>query len=342
MKRLKSKKFKLPPLYFISDREDIKKIPVGVPFIYGDASEEQYIVRLLEYEILYKKAVDSGMPFNFKRILRDNGYKDLLHLAYSHPAYIDYIEDEYGPEEEALLVDREGEKIDASSSMFTEFIRDAAAVVDIQKLKDLNIFPTWLDTIEEAVKTNIHNHMVFNPHMYNKKLDGVYGSMEMRSPKRNLFVIDISGSIPKAVSSTVLVLIKNLAETFYADVLITGSKSTLYHYENLHELNISTIYEENGMGNDQTYFKNLVTGEEKDYKTAIVFGDNHTPCYDWSNTYNRDTKKISRDSGKKMCKWKIEELVSFHTDGTHNTAGYADWFTPEVTTRVANWVTYMD
>ena len=98
-----------------------------------------------------------------------------------------------------------------------------------------------------------------------------------------------------------------MAESFYADLLITGSKSTLYPYENLHELNVTTIYEENGMDNDQIYFKNLVTTDAKNYKTAIIFGDNHHPGYTWSNIYNRNSKTISDEDGKKMCKWNIDK-----------------------------------
>src|SRR5690606_10154781 len=109
--------------------------------------------------------------------------------------------------------------------------------------------PIWLDTIEEAVHTNIHNFAVFNSNMYNKKLEGMYGSLDLVSPDRNVIIIDISGSIPKGVSSTCLAMAKNLAETFYADLLITGSKSTIYPYETLTELNIDTIYDENGRDN---------------------------------------------------------------------------------------------
>lgn len=46
MKLLQSKKFKLPTVYFITDREDIKKLPIGVPFIYGDKSIKESLIRL--------------------------------------------------------------------------------------------------------------------------------------------------------------------------------------------------------------------------------------------------------------------------------------------------------
>ena len=68
MKLLKSKKFELPNVYFITEREELKEIPVGVPFIYGDKNSEKHLVRILEYEVWYQEAVKSGFPFDFKAI----------------------------------------------------------------------------------------------------------------------------------------------------------------------------------------------------------------------------------------------------------------------------------
>jgi len=170
----------------------------------------------------------------------------------------------------------------------------------------------------------------------------VYGSLDLVSPDRNLIIIDISGSIPKAVSTTCLALAKNLSETFYADLLITGSKSTLYSYETLHELNVKTIYEENGMDNDQVWFKKLVTGDTKNYKTAIVFGDNHHPGHTWRNTFNTDPRYISDEDGKKMCKWKVDKIISFHTTSSHEVAGYARWFDTKEIEHITNWVKYLN
>jgi hypothetical protein len=340
MKLLKSKKFELPKVYFITDREEIKELPVGVPFIFGDAATEKYLVRILEYELLYQEAVASGYPFDFKKILRKKGYVDIADCNFSHPAYLEYTTEG--------LIDADGEVIDKDltpigecSDSFKRFIRDSAAYVDIDKLKKLNVFPVWLDTIEKAIHTNIHNFAVYNNNMYNKKLEGMYGAIDLVSPNKNLIVIDISGSIPKAVSATCLALAKNLVETFYADLVITGSKSTLYPYESIHTLDIERIYDENGMDNDQAYFKNLVTEIKRTYKTAIVFGDNHSPCDSWSNVYNHGTKRISREDGKKLCLWEIDKLISFHTSSTKYIAGYADWFSPTEVEHIGDWVKYL-
>jgi hypothetical protein len=336
MKKLESKKFRLPTIFLISDRSEIKEIPIGIPFIFADKEEEDSLIRLFEYEFLYQAAMKSGYPFNFRKILEDNGYNDLETFSYNDSVYMEFVT-EGMIEEECDVETIELTKFKKEGSLFQQFIKDNSVYVDIAKLKELNVFPVWLDKIEEAISTNIHNFAVFNNNMYNKKLEGMYGSLELTSPKRNLIIIDISGSIPRGVSSTCLSLAKNLCETFYADVLITGSKSILFNYENIHELNINTIYEI-GMNNDQTYFKALLESEEKHYATAIVFGDNDYPGDRWQSA----RKYISDADGKKLCKWKIDHLISFHTKGIEHLAAYGRWFSPTSEERIKDWVKYLD
>lgn len=351
MEVLKSKKLELPVVYFITDRKEIKDIPVGIPFIYGDEDKKKYIIRLLEYEVLYQSALATGFPFDFKKILADNGYDDITHhsgdgrdIGGSY-AYIDYASDKDWEE----FVFSESKKLEAGGDSLKDFIKNASAYVDIQVLKDLNVFPVWVSDIEEAVNTNIHNFATFNPNMYNKKLEAVMGGIEMTPPGKNLIIIDISGSIPRAVSATCLTLAKHLAETFYSDLMITGSKTTLYGYEDLPELKVEKLYSENKMDNDQEYFRKLVTGDTRNYDTAIVFGDNDHPGHDWRNEYNRNTKRISDEDGQKMCQWTVNKIISFHTknDSSYYThrdaklAGYARWFKSDDIQHVMDWVKYL-
>lgn len=338
MELLTSKKFKLPVLYFISDRAEIKTLPIGIPFIYADEGTKDHIIQILEFEILYQKAIATGLPFNFKQILLDAGYKDLKNYWWNHTVYIDYATGE--DVGDSYFEDMKG--IGDDPSLYNQFIKDSTVYVDVRKIKGLNLFPIWLDKIEDAISTNIHNFAVYNPNMYNKKLDGMYGSLDLVSPDRNLIIIDISGSIPKAVSTTCLALGKNLAESFYTDLLITGSKSTLYSYENLHELNVTTIYAENDTDNDQVWFKRLLTSDVKHYKTVVVFGDNHHPGKAWSNLYNRGTNTISDADGKKMCKWKVDKIISFHTTSNYQLAGYGRWFDTKDIEYIEDWVEYLN
>tara|TARA_R110000851_G_scaffold305835_1_gene463986 strand:- start:3150 stop:4214 length:1065 start_codon:yes stop_codon:yes gene_type:complete len=338
MKILVSEKgIPIPKLYFVSNKSEIAGIPKGVPYIFGSEGTEEYIVRIMEYEVIYQKAVASGYPFNYRRLLEENGFIDMERYSFGKSCLELRLSIKTGGKGKPQKV-LDNELLFENTGLFKKYIKDSSVYVDISVIKALNIFPTWLHSIEEAVSTNIQNFATYDTNMYNKKLEGMYGGIKLKAPNKNLLVIDISGSIPKAVSTVVLTLAKNLSENFYADILITGSKSTLYDYSEISKLNIETIYDENEMDNDQVYFKELLTSKERHYDTAIVFGDNDVPGYDWSNNHNRNTNKISSEDGKKLCKWKIGKLVSFHTHSKLHVAGYADWFTPDETIFIENWV----
>ena len=154
--------------------------------------------------------------------------------------------------------------------------------------------------------------------------------------KEVILVIDISGSIPESISKAILLLSKTMSSLFYSDLLITGSKSTLYDYSAVESLDVKTVYRENGKDNDQTYFKNLVS-EYRKYNTVIVFGDNHSPSMSWHNTYNKGGY-IERKDGKKINKWEVKKIISFHTTSSTTLAGYADWFETENIEYKENWV----
>jgi len=184
---------------------------------------------------------------------------------------------------------------------------------------------------------------MYNPNLYNKKLDLVVGGIDLSTPDKNLIIIDISGSIPKSISEAILLLSKTMATQFYADLLITGSKSTLYDYTEMDKIDVKKVYRENGTDNDQTYFKNLLAEHNK-YNTVICFGDNHSPCMAWSNIYNRKNSSITRAEGKKLNKWEVQNIYSFHTTSNTILSGYCDWFdvSEDRITYMENWVKYLD
>ena len=105
MELLTSKKFKLPTLYFLTNREEIKELPIGVPFIMGNERDKEYFIQLLEWEVLYQKAVQTGLPFNREKILKDNGYNP-VYGPQGHPVFFDYKESDVDYESiEADIID---------------------------------------------------------------------------------------------------------------------------------------------------------------------------------------------------------------------------------------------
>lgn len=332
MKLLQSRKFKLPVVYFITDRGDIKKLPIGVPFIYGDKSIEESLIRLLEYEILYQSALKTGYPFNFKKLLKDEGYNDLIDWGYQITPLLDYNTDEnYNINSSTTLQYLDNQDI------FKKFVKDSSVVVDIQKLKNLKIFPVWMDNVEKAITVNINNFAVYNPLMYNKKLDGMYGALELSSPQKNLLVIDISSSIPKAIGTTFATMSKHLAESFYCDIIFTGRDTIFIPYEEIYKMDIEEIYNIYGNNQECKEFRKIITRDLKKYNTCIVMGDNHSVCDKWGGE-----KKISKKDGQKLNKFEINHLICFHTTQEDTVPGFADWFTPNTVEHIKNWKKYLN
>lgn len=331
MELLKSSRFKLPSVMFISDRNEIKELPIGYPFIYGREEDKEYIVKLLEWEVLYNQTKATGLPFNFRKILEEQGY-ELTYSSYCESIYMDYVTEKL----QDLGSDLDLEKLSANSDSLKQYLNDATAHIDIAKLKELNVFPVWLDDIEKAVRTNLQNFAMYNPFIYNKRLDGMYGNVDILSPDRNLIIIDISSSIPKSISVALMKLAKWMGESFYADIIFTGKDTILIPYEELHSLDIDYIYKYYGNNQECKEFRKLLFGDNRIYKTAIVFGDNHSPCFNWDYTGS-----ISREDAQKKCTWEIEKLISFHTTSNTINAGYSDFFSPKQTVNIKDWVEYL-
>lgn len=341
IKLIQSERLKLPIVYLIECYNDLKELPIGIPFIRASLKDYSKCVRMLEWEVLWKACKASGLPFNWRKILQEHGYTEVTSYGVSTYGGGEANQDFEGDLSESILTPEDEKEFGITTETMGEFLNDASYKVDIEMLKSLRLLPSWLDDIETAVKENVTNAIVFNPSLYTKKLDLPLGGIEYSPAQRSVIIIDISGSIPESVSRTMLILSKTLTEQFYADLLITGSKSTLYDYTNLDALDINTIYSENEMDNDQVYFKALLK-EPRKYKTAIVFGDNDAPGYHWRNTYNKRTVNITDEQGKKLCNWEVKEVMSFHTKSNSEIAGYARWFSPEKITYKEGWVKYLN
>lgn len=166
------------------------------------------------------------------------------------------------------------------------------------------------------------------------------GGVDLTTPEKNLIIIDISGSIPKSISNSMLLLSKTMSTSFYADLLITGSKSTIYSYDTVDSLDIDFIYKENGIDNDQKVFMGLLK-EYKKYDTVIVFGDNHSPLQSWRNEYNKKTENLDLEEAKNLCKWDVKRVYSFHTTSNCDLAGYGVCFNTTDVVNMKNWVKYL-
>ena len=347
MKILKSRKgIPIPTLFLVTDREAIKDVPVGVPYFYGNAELESAIIEILEYEVLYQKALSTKLPFDFELLLEEQGFDKKAARCNTN------IMSSFGSRNTT------GSPLNENSDELSKYVAKRSVYVDVGVIKALNVFPVWMDVLEEAIGVNISSFATFDTNMYNKKLEGMYGGIRLESPNKNLIIIDISSSIPRQVSQTILTLAQNMCLSFYADLMITGGKTTLYDYEDVQHLDVASIYRTNGTDNDQKDFKRLLSTTEKKYDTLICFGDEDDPGYPWST----GTEIISQEEGRALNKWTVNKIISFHAfqgqEVRYNMrngdirwdyfyvkddiAGYARWFTPlGETVIMKDWVKYL-
>jgi hypothetical protein len=330
MQILQSKKMSIPIIYLIENESELNSLPLGIPFIRGDNKYYNDYVKLLEFEILLKSAIKSGLPFNWEKILRENGYRDLYKTVAS--SFIC----QYSEDESKISIDKTLEKVEASKTI-SNFIEDISYQVDIETLKNLRVIPTWFSsTIEEAVKTNILNSIVWNPALYNKKLDNTSGSVTLSTPDRNLIIIDISSSIPKSIAKATLLLAKTMTTQFFADLIITGARSGLFDYTEIDGLDVNQIYTDYGQNNECKDFRAIVS-QHRQYDNVIVFGDNHTPLDNWGRE-----QSISFKQAYDVCNFRINKIYSFHTTNDYKLAGYAEMFNCSNVEYIKNWVKYLN
>jgi len=336
IKLIQSSRLKLPIVYLVETQKELQSLPLGIPFIRAKLSEYDNCVQMLEFEVLWKSMKESKFTFKWAEILAKNGFVNTWKYGIARSSGCPEVTTSDKDWRDSGKVNKVDGKFNNETGMMgvSTFLNDISYKVDIEVIKELKLIPSWLMDIEQAISENILNSVTYNPALYTKKLDLPLGGIEFNTAEKNVVIIDISGSIPPSISGTMITIAKTLSEQFFADVVITGSISVLYEYDQIDSLDAKVVYKKVGSNNDQAYFIKLLS-EPRKYKTAIVFGDEDSPGYRWN--YSTD-KTISDEDGKKLCKWEVKEIISFHTHNHKKIAAYGRWFNTTNVTHIDNWV----
>lgn len=196
----------------------------------------------------------------------------------------------------------------------------AAAHVKIEELQDLNLLPTFLDDIAEAIKKNLYG--MYWSEGFNKKRGVPLGNFDAGGEKPNLIILDVSGSIPKGVSATMLTLIETLRDRANADLIVTGSCS-MYWAAGEKLPSPEWIRSHIGYNNEATQFNEIIRTRiaGRQWGNVIAFGDNDCPSAFWGRYSERDKAQLT---SKDLEGTTVENLLSFHTFQNY-TPGYARW-----------------
>lgn len=200
------------------------------------------------------------------------------------------------------------------------YVGDMSSYVNIEMLQRLRLMPAFIGDILDCVKLNLTSGIYWREG-YNKRLGLPIGRFDASRQLPNLIILDVSGSIPRGISATMISLVDTLRSQLTADLIITGSNSRFYAMgETLPDpQRIRNMF---GYGNEAYEFFAILDRhiKGKHYGHVFSFGDDDCPEY------------YSRHYGECKCPClggtTIEHVHHYHTghwwDGDKFT-GYAKW-----------------
>lgn len=186
--------------------------------------------------------------------------------------------------------------------------------VNIEELQALKLMPVFLDDIISSIKVNLQG-MDWREG-YNKKVGSCLGVYDQYNQPDNLIILDISGSIPRGISDTMLTLLATFKEQLKADVIVTGSQSYYWSYDD--ELpSPNWIRGHIGCGNEEEMFSNIMKKNisNRKFGHVISFGDNDAPEW-WAENNSCSYDELNIEVG---------EVWHFHTWAANTITGYAGW-----------------
>lgn len=208
------------------------------------------------------------------------------------------------------------EKIDLE-----KYAEDEVAKVNLDKLQELDLLPSFLGDIYSCVKRNLLQSAWEEG--WTKKLGAPLGNYRMCGGEgSNLIILDVSHSIPIGISNTMLTMIDTMRSKIDADLIVTGGCSKWFGKDD--ELpspeKLRAMIPRN---NESTDFNAILREKVSlhDWDNVIAFGDYDMP------RYYRDTKQA-------LSSVKVGKFWHYHTspgkffyrnDDMRGHCGYARW-----------------
>lgn len=299
IKQIKSQKIQLPTIFLVETKEDYEQLPKGIPYIIGTEKDLPFIRLYLEFQVIFRSCKRTNLPIDWTKSLKRLGYNIDKLRKYDLNSGGDYWDSSKG----------------CTTISMDEFVQDQY-LVNFDKLAELKVLPKWLDDITQSIHTNIIDEVMFDPTAFNKQLGLNVGAGAVKHNPKNLLILDVSGSIPRAVVKTTVALSKLMSKKFYADIIVTSGQSVLIDYEEVQDADIEEIARISGSGNEGEMFSKIIQ-KHNNYNTVIAFGDNDNPEY-YLSQYSIP------------CNMKVETVYSLHTKPKSGvTVGYARAFKPK-------------
>lgn len=199
----------------------------------------------------------------------------------------------------------------------TDFMADEMSRVNVEQLQSLGMLPAFMSDVTDAIRTNLLSSMRWRDG-WNKRLGCALGDFSVGTKAPNLIILDISGSIPSGISSTMLQLIDTLRGQAEADLIVTGGSS--YYWTADEELPSPEWIRANiSCCNEAVMFYRILRERlaGRHFGNVISFGDNDAPAK--FAFWDRDNDNDSCGIGIQ-----VDRVMHFHT-WKPRTTGYAEW-----------------
>ena len=201
-----------------------------------------------------------------------------------------------------------------------EYAADETAAVNLDKLDELGLLPSFLGDVYSCVKRNLLQASWEEG--WNKRLHAPMGNYHMCGGEGdNLIILDVSHSIPEGISSTMLTMIDTMRSKVDADLIVTGGDSLWFGKDD--ELPSPERLRQLVPRSNESWMFNDILVEHvslHDWDNVIAFGDNDTPAYDDRTKRALSSVKVGRfwhyHTGRYLRTWGGKE---------DRHCGYAKW-----------------
>lgn len=201
-----------------------------------------------------------------------------------------------------------------------EYAADETAMVNLDKLDELGLLPSFLGDVYSCVKRNLLQASWEEG--WNKRLRAPMGNYHMCGGEGdNLIILDVSHSIPEGISSTMLTMIDTMRSKVDADLIVTGGDSLWFGKDD--ELPSPEELRRRVPRSNESYMFNDILVEHvslHDWDNVIAFGDNDTPIYDDRTARALSSVKVGRfwhyHTGRFLMTWNGD---------VERRCGYAKW-----------------
>lgn len=318
----------LPRLYIAENMEDIRIAKAnGIPYIKWNKGQDKLIKFILRPflekmfpDIKWDKVL--GRRPRFKTVVEmTNGcHCDDSDTSDGTPSAPNEDEDGTLTEvadiaEDYRTFDRRNGGGDVESVDLSVYVGDLSSHINLEVLQSLRLMPAFIGDILECIKINVGSGQ-FWQEGYNKKRKLYVGNYNCAAQLPNLIILDISYSIPRGISSTMLMLIDTLRSQVNADLIVTG-RHTKWFPMNEPLPSPQELRKMIPLGQESAEFVDIMNKHVagKHYGHVFSFGDNDSPYVYGGGKATTDLVLIGTE---------VEHVHSYHTRDKRLT-GYCRW-----------------